>query len=77
MNLRIRVFLAILTAVINGNFALPLKRARKRSWENTWGVYSVVAFLILPFALAFFTNPGLAETIHTVSHTDLSVERNI
>jgi L-rhamnose-H+ transport protein len=57
MNLGIGVFLAILAAVINGNFALPLKRARKWSWENSWGVYSLVAFFILPFAMAFFTTP--------------------
>jgi len=73
MNLVIGVLLAILAAVINGNFALPLKCARKWSWENSWGVYSLVAFLILPFALAFFTNPGLAKTVHTVSRTDLLV----
>jgi L-rhamnose-H+ transport protein len=56
------IALAVTAAFINGNFAVPLKRAKKWSWENSWAVYSLVALLISPWALAWLTIPRLADT---------------
>jgi L-rhamnose-H+ transport protein len=59
--------LTILAAVINGNFALPLKRSRKWAWENSWALYSLVAFWIVPWGLALFRVPGLVRTYSSLS----------
>ena len=67
MELSIGIALTILAAVINGNFALPLKRRRKWAWENSWALYSLVAFWIVPWALALFTVPDLVRTYSSLS----------
>jgi L-rhamnose-H+ transport protein len=59
--------LTISAAVINGNFTLPLKIANRWSWENSWALYSVVAFWIVPWALAWFTIPNLTGTYRSLS----------
>ncbi len=67
MNLWIGIALAVLAALINGNFAVPLKGAKTWAWENSWAVYSLVALLIFPWGLAWFTIPRLAETYSALS----------
>jgi len=71
MNTWIGVFLTIVAAVLNGNFALPLKHNRKWSWENSWTVYSVVAFVLIPLGLVYLTNPHLSGTYRTLSRTEI------
>ena len=67
MNLWLGIALAVTAAIINGNFAVPLQRAKQWPWENSWAVYSVVALLITPWALAWFTIPRLADTYSALS----------
>lgn len=67
MNLWVGVALAVTAAFINGNFAVPLKRAKKWPWENSWAVYSLVALLISPWALAWFTVPRLGDVYSALS----------
>jgi L-rhamnose-H+ transport protein len=62
MNLWAGIILAVMAAIINGNFTVPLKRAKKWPWENSWALYSLVALLIVPWALAWLTIPRLADT---------------
>ncbi len=71
LELSIGIVLAILAAVINGNFALPLKRSRNWAWENSWALYSLVAFWIVPWGLAFFTVPELFRTYTSLSTAQL------
>jgi L-rhamnose-H+ transport protein len=65
--------LTILAAILNGNFAVPLKLARKWSWENTWALYSLVAFLVIPCGLAWLTNPRLTEVYLSLSLPQLLI----
>jgi L-rhamnose-H+ transport protein len=67
LNVWIGMLLTVLAAVINGNFALPLKRAQKWSWENSWALYSLIAFLIVPWGLAWSSIPNLAEIYRSLT----------
>lgn len=69
MAIWIGVFMMIAAGILNGNFAVPLKRASQWSWENSWAVFSVVAFLFIPLALAHLTIPHLFEVYHGLSWT--------
>ena len=42
----------LLGGILNGTFILPMKRMKAWSWENIWLAYSVVAMVVLPWALA-------------------------
>ena len=46
---------------LNGSFALPMKYARRWSWENTWLAFSLVAFAVLPWLLAAGFVPHLSD----------------
>ncbi len=43
--------------VLNGTFALPMKRTPRWAFENTWLVYSIAAMLVLNLAIALITVP--------------------
>jgi hypothetical protein len=66
MNLWVGIALTIVAAIMNGNFTVPLKRTRQRPWENSWALYSLVAFWVIPWGLAGFTNPHLLETFNSL-----------
>ena len=61
------VGLVLFGGMLNGSFALPMKRMPAWRWENTWLVYSVVAMLLGPWLLAIATVPRLAEVYHRAS----------
>ena len=44
--------LSLLAGVLAGTCMLPLKFARRWSWENVWLVFSIVSLVILPWGLA-------------------------
>lgn len=46
---------------MSASFALPMKFARRWSWECVWLVYSVVALLVMPPIAALATIPHAAE----------------
>jgi L-rhamnose-H+ transport protein len=52
--------LAVLAGGLNGSFALPMKRTTRWAWENTWLVYSIVGMVVVNWAIASRTVPGLA-----------------
>ena len=55
--------LLLLAGVMNAGFALPMKFVRGWVWENTWLVWTVVALLVLPCALAFGTIPSFGSLL--------------
>jgi L-rhamnose-H+ transport protein len=61
------VALVLFGGLLNGSFALPMKRMPAWKWENTWLVYSVVGMLLAPWLFALSTVPRLAEVYHRAS----------
>ncbi len=51
----------LISGFLNSAFPLPLKYAKRWKWENTWLLFSVLTFWVLPWAVASFFNPGLRE----------------
>jgi L-rhamnose-H+ transport protein len=50
----------IVAGVTNASFTLPMKYARKWSWENIWLVWTVLALVVLPLAVTILTVPNLS-----------------
>lgn len=61
MNSWLGVICVILAGMLNGSYALPMKKTPRWSFENTWLVYSVVAMLLLSWGIALITVPHLGE----------------
>lgn len=61
------ILIAVAAGVIQGSFTLPMKYTGKWQWENTWGMWSVWALLILPWVIAFSTVPDLMGVYRSVS----------
>jgi L-rhamnose-H+ transport protein len=59
--------LILLGGIMEGSYSLPLKINPKWDWENTWGAGSLMALLLVPWPLAFWTVPGLANVYHQSS----------
>lgn len=51
--------LLILAGLSNATFGLPMKYVRRWEWENTWGLWSLFALIVLPVVLAFSCIPSL------------------
>jgi L-rhamnose-H+ transport protein len=51
--------LLIVSGVLNGSAALPLKFAKHSEWENLWLIQSIVGMAILPWVLVEITIPQL------------------
>jgi L-rhamnose-H+ transport protein len=50
---------ALLAGVVMGSVLVPMKLVKSWAFENTWLVYSVCAYLLSPWIVAFFTIPHL------------------
>jgi L-rhamnose-H+ transport protein len=59
MNVILGALIAVTAGVINGLFALPMKMARKWSWENVWLPFSALALAVFPFVAACLSTPRL------------------
>jgi L-rhamnose-H+ transport protein len=42
----------LIGGALSGSFAVPMKRARRWQWENTWLIFSLICLVFLPWALA-------------------------
>ncbi len=65
--------LAAAGGILQGSFALPLKRMERWKWENTWLIYSIVGLLILPFCLAYITVPSWREVYSVAPAWNIAV----
>jgi L-rhamnose-H+ transport protein len=57
--------LLLLAGIMNGSFALPMKKMPRWRWENVWFVWSIVALVVFPLLTALYFVPhyicGLRE----------------
>jgi len=51
----------LLGGLLQGSFALPMKRMSGWCWENTWLVYSVAGMIFFPWLLVVATVPNAGE----------------
>jgi L-rhamnose-H+ transport protein len=61
------IFLAVAAGLMVGNCMLPLNYLRRWRWENAWIIFTLVALVLMPWALAFFRVPNL---LSVYSHVD-------
>jgi L-rhamnose-H+ transport protein len=55
-----------ISGVLDGSFGLPMKFAKKWSWENIWLVFSLTCLVVLPTAVAVVFTPDLWAIYRTV-----------
>ncbi|HLY60449.1 MAG TPA: L-rhamnose/proton symporter RhaT [Terriglobia bacterium] len=51
----------LLGGLLQGSFALPMKRMAGWRWENTWLVYSIAGMIVFPWLLLVATVPSAGE----------------
>ncbi len=57
---------------MEGAYSLPLKFTPKWNWENTWGIGSLAALVLVPWTLASCTVPALLDVYRHVSTTAIT-----
>ena len=57
MGSAVGIGLVLLGGLLQGSFALPMKRMPSWRWENTWFVYSVAGMLVMPWLLVVASVP--------------------
>jgi L-rhamnose-H+ transport protein len=71
-NIGLGLGLVLLGGVLQGSFALPLKRMPAWRWENTWLVYSFCGMIALPWVMVLATVPHFGEVLHGARGTTLA-----
>jgi L-rhamnose-H+ transport protein len=61
----------IVSGLISGSFALPMKFSRSWKWENTWFLYSTLAFLLLPWLTVWIAVPRLFSFVKSLQAGDV------
>ena len=56
-------WLVFAAGVFQGSFMLPMKHMRCWAWENSWLVFSIAAYFMWPWVLAFLTVPHLGTVL--------------
>jgi L-rhamnose-H+ transport protein len=59
MDLTIGILLVIAGGALEGLFSLPVTRTPKWRWENSWGLGSLIALVLVPWPVALLTVPDL------------------
>jgi len=58
-NITMGITLGIMSGILLGSFALPMKKVKTWQWEHTWVMFSFWGTIVLPLILAFITVPNL------------------
>jgi L-rhamnose-H+ transport protein len=61
------ILLAVGAGLMVGNCMLPLNYQRRWRWENTWIIFTLVALVLMPWALAFLRVPNLLSVYRHVN----------
>ena len=65
------LLLGIFSGMMTGSFSLPMKKTTKWSWEATWFIWSIVALIIIPWAIAISTVPNAFSMFSEASIKDM------
>ena len=55
------IMMVVSAGILNGAFALPMKRTSKWAFENIWLVYSVLAMFFMNWLIAWLSIPHIAR----------------
>jgi L-rhamnose-H+ transport protein len=61
---------ALVSGVLNGSFAAPMKRMSKWQWENIWLMWSLWALIVIPIVIAWATVPNLLN-VYQAAESDV------
>ncbi len=61
------ILLVILAGACEGLFSLGVTRTPKWRWENIWGLGSLIALVLVPWPVAYYTIPCLKEVFQNTS----------
>jgi len=56
-----------IAGMMNGSFAVPMKRARAWKFEHVWGVFSLLAMVVIPWCAVLLAVPGWHDILASVS----------
>lgn len=73
MNFPLGIGLLLVGALMNGNFVLPMKCARRWNWEVIWSVYTVLALVIVPWAGTLVRVPDWFAVLASCTSRELFV----
>lgn len=62
------LLLMILAGAYEGLFSLGVTRTPKWRWENIWGLGSLIALVLVPWPVAYYTISCLKEVFQNTSH---------
>jgi len=65
------IILVVLAGACEGLFSLGVTRTPQWKWENIWGLGSLIALLLVPWPVAYFTVPHLGRVFANVPNTIL------
>ncbi len=60
------IVLVILAGACEGLFSLGVTRTPQWKWENIWGLGALIALLLVPWPVAYFTVPRLGQVLANV-----------
>ncbi|MFB3903587.1 MAG: L-rhamnose/proton symporter RhaT [Acidobacteriota bacterium] len=66
MSSLVGVAAAVVSGILNGSFASPMKRITDWEWENTWLIYALTALVVLPWLIVWMTVPGFGSIWYEV-----------
>lgn len=70
MNTLLGLFLHAVGGLSAGSFYVPLKKVRNWSWEMSWLVMGIAAWIVAPILVASLTVPNV---ITVIAHSEMSV----
>ena len=62
----------VAAGMLNGSFAVPMKTARAWKFEHIWGVFSVLAMIVIPWSAVMLAVPGWEATLSTIPSRGLA-----
>lgn len=65
------LLLVLLAGALEGLFSLGVTRTPKWRWENSWGLGSLIALVVVPWPLALLTVPDLGGVYHSIPTSKL------
>jgi len=65
------LLLVFLAGALEGLFSLGVTRTPKWKWENSWGLGSLIALVVVPWPLALLTVPDLGAVYHSIPASKL------